>query len=304
MGNIYSNQKSGLTVVMGTIESIANDRLSMVIKSTEFKQNPDTKRSEPVPISVTVGSTIPFEDNYRVNSAVTAVGYGRGMDGCVMQAQAVLLGADIYESNVLSVVKGYVKRVFMNEEKNPDGSPKVNRENQPKKPHFDIVIPVPDTANDRWVDHVIKIYDGRVEPGKRGQIEQMQYRFKDFDPETQRCAITVVTQPAEVLERSYQLKDGRTGTSYTAYHLGSIKMDYAFEEKSLQQTRQNSAPAQTPVAETPQATQPQTAAPTQTAPTAPTTPTPSAPVQETQGNGFEVTPDITSPEMDELELFS
>lgn len=294
MGNMYTSRNSGLTVAMGKIKSIANDKLSMVIEATEYVQNSNTKKTESRAVDVNVRSAVPFtEAGYRVGYQATAVGYGRGLDGNVMQAQAVLVGADCYEDAALAVVKGTVKRTFMNEEKNQDGSPKLNREGKPKKRHFDITVTVKDETNNRWVDHVIRVYDGKVEPGKRGQIEQMQYRFKDFDPEHNRMAVTFITQPAEIKERTYIKTNGQPGTAYAAYHLGCVKMDYEYLGEK-QQTRGNeqAAPAQS---QAPVQNTPAQAAPT---PTPASVPTP-APAT---GNGFEVAPD--APDMDEMEMFN
>lgn len=299
MGNMYTNRNSGLTVAMGKIKSIADDKLSMVIESTEYVQNPETKKSEAKAVDVKVRSAVPFaEAGYRVGYQATAVGYGRGVDGNTMQAQAVLVGADIYENEALAIVKGTVKKTFMNEEKNQDGTPKLSRDGKPRKRHFDITVAVKDEANNRWVDHVIKIYDGRVEPGKRGQIEQMQYRFKDFDAEHNRMAVTFVTQPAEVLSRTYVKNNGEPGTAYAAYHMGCVKMDWEYLGEK-QQARENEQPAP---AQNQSATAQNTSASAQTAPTqaAPTTPVQSASVA---GNGFEAA-DITAPDMDEMELFN
>ena len=294
MGNMYTNRNSGLTVAMGKIKSIADDKLSMVIESTEYVQNSETKKTEAKAVDVKVRSSVPFaEAGYRVGYQATAVGYGRGVDGNTMQAQAVLVGNDIYENEALAIVKGTVKKVFMNEEKNQDGTPKLSRDGKPRKRHFDITVAVKDEANNRWVDHVIKIYDERVEPGQRGQIEQMQYRFKDFDAEHNRMAVTFVTQPAEVLERTYVKSNGEPGTAYAAYHMGCVKMDYEYLGEK-QQTRGNeqSAPAQnqtSPVQNN--------SAPAQAAPAAPAQSSPAA------GNGFEAA-EISAPDMDEMELFS
>lgn len=291
MGNMYTNLNSGLTVAMGKIKSISDDKLNMVIEATKYVQNAD-----PQPVDVKIKSPVPFtESGYRVGYQATAVGYGKGVDGNTMQAQAVLVGNDVYECEALAIVKGTVKKIFMNEEKNQDGTPKLNRDGKPRKPHFDITVAVKDEANNRWVDHVIKIYDGRVEPGKRGQIEQMKYRFKDFDPEHNRMAVTFVTQPAEVLERKFVKNNGEQGISYAAYHMGCVKMDYEYLGEK-QQTRSN---GQSVAQEAP------TPAQTQAQPSYVPQPAP-APAQEAPvatGNGFEEA-EAPAPEMDEMELFS
>lgn len=303
MGNMYTNRNSGLTVAMGKIKSIAEDRLSMVIEASEYVQeqdshNPQVKKTVSKAVDVNVRSSVPFTDaDYRVGYQATAVGYGKGTGNMAMQAQAVLIGADMFECEALAVVKGTVKRTLMNEEKNSDGTPKLNRDGKPRKPHFDIVIAVPDKVNNRWVDHVIKIYDGKTEPGKRGQIEQMKYRLKDFDYEQNGVAATFVTQPAEIKEKEYIKKNGETGVSYSAYHIGCIKMDFEYiGERTRAKENEHGTPAQV---------QPQ--APSQPAPQASNpapTPQPSYEAPTTGGNGFEAADSATAPGMEEMELFS
>ena len=251
----YKNQASGVIVSSGKIKSVSEDRMVLTLVSSEF----DRGTSANVEKEYEVSCGIPFGDEYKPGFTVTAVGYQRGKG--VIMAESVLAGNDVYETQDLAVVSGLVKFARLNEEKNADGTPKTKQDGSPKKPHFDITVTVHD--GEKYVDHVVKVYEGAVEQGKKSQMDIVKSLFKNFDRESNRIRVSIVTQPGQSYSRTVN-KDGKEYVNWGCSHMGYRSLDVDFidaKEKTndAPQKPQQEQPVPQPQ-EQPQITQPQNGA--------------------------------------------
>lgn len=229
-------QKSGFTVVVGKIKSFSDDRMVMIVETEE--RQPNVKESTPLEFQVT--SAIPFEDAYKPGYTVTAAGWPRGKN--VIGADSVMIGNDHFETQDIAIVTGFVKFARMNEEKNSDGTQKMKQDGvTPKKPHFDITVSVKE--GDKFVDHIVKVYEGKTEPGKTNQMERMAKLFSKFDRDTNRIAASIVTSPGSY-DSYTTTKNGMEYTNNVCYHMGvkTIDVDFVDQKEKGQSTPVNSKP--------------------------------------------------------------
>lgn len=222
MSKIYRNQKSGTVVASGIIKGISEDRMCMTIACQEYDRN--TKQSNEVVMEAI--TQVPYGDEYRVGFAATAVGYPRGTGK--MSAESVMIGNDYVETNDLAIVSGLVKFATYRDEMNADGTPKLNQKQEPKKPHFDITISVKE--DDKYVDHVVKVYDRPVKEGEKSEIEKCKARFANFDRETNRVRATIVTRPGTAYVSTVQ-KGDREYVNNAMSHMGITSMDLDYIDK-------------------------------------------------------------------------
>ena len=234
MSKIYSNQTSGVTVVSGKIKSISDDRCVMVITSSEYDRNAKVNNEA----DINVSSEIPFDEMYRVGYNATAVGYKRGKGTIV--AETVCIGNDTCETQDLAIVQGTVRFASLNEEKNADGTPRLNGKGEPKKPHFDITVVVKE--DDKYVNHVVKVYAGK-EDSK--QLDAVQKLFNNYNPEVQKTVVSIVTQPGD-RRTSTVTKNGQEYVNNYCYHMGYRSLDIL--DRIQVKEKEASAPAQTQAA--------------------------------------------------------
>lgn len=273
--NVYKNQASGLVVATGKIKSVSEDRMVMTVTSEQYDRT--AKKNEEVELNVSSGT--PFEDSFKNGYGVTVAGYQRGKGAIV--ADAAFIGNDYFETQDLAVVTGLVKYARLNEEKDENGAPKMKQDGKtPKKPHYDVTISV--NEGDKWVDHVIRIYEGIHEEGKKSQMDRAAALFSKFDKESNRIRATFVTSPGQSYSRTVT-KNGKEYVNYGCSHIGFKFMDVEFVD-------QKEKAKNTPAAEKPES------APVQQTPAPTPAPQPQAPVQS--GNGFE-----QNLALDEDELF-
>lgn len=224
MARMYSNQASGVTVVAGVIKSISEDR--QVITMTSKKWNPTEKKDEEFDIKVQ--SAAGFDEKmYRDGFRVTAVGYPHGKG--VINAERVLVGNEAYETQDLTILRGYVKFARYNEEKTADGASILNSKGEAKSPHFDVTISVKDETTGNYVDHIVKIYNGKTENGKKGSMDIAMTLFNKFDRETAPVIATFVTGAGS----PYTTKVERNGKEYINFkcsHFGCRLMDVEYVE--------------------------------------------------------------------------
>lgn len=221
MSKVYLNQATGLTVIEnGKIKSISEDRMTMVVTADEYNR----AENKNVSVDTTIVGTIPFDADYKVGFNVTAAGYKRGKG--TIGAETILSGNDTYENQDLAIVTGFVKFTRMNEEKNQDGTVKLNREGKPKKPHYDVTITV--NEDGKWVDHIIKVYEMPTEDGKKSNMDRVANLFRNFDAKENRIRATFVTTPGQRDSYPYTKKDGTEGMNHVCYHMGYKSMDVEF----------------------------------------------------------------------------
>lgn len=248
----YTNSSTGMKVLMGTIKSISEDRRTMVVTTQEM----DRSKNEYVPVEYTVKTQIPFEDDYKVGFDVTAAGYGHGK-GTIM-AEAVLIGNSYYDDAELAIVKGFVKKAGLKSEKNEDGTPKTKRDGSIRKPHYDVTVAIHE--GDKWVDHIIKLYDGNTPAGKKSMIDRAQAMFGRFDRETNRIKVTFVTAPGTYESKESVGKDGKTYINNYCYHLGAKAIDIEYVD---QKEKDKSTPEKAVTKPTPERVEPVQDAPQQ-----------------------------------------
>lgn len=236
MSNVYRNQKTGLITATGKIKEISEDRMVLTLSTEEY----DRGQKKKAPVDFIVSTGVPFTEDYQIGYTATAVGYPRGKG--VIAGESVLIGNDLYENMDYVVVSGLVKFARMNEEKNADGTPKVKQDGiTPKKPHYDVTISV--YEKDKWVDHIIKVYAGNPEEGKKSPVDRIAACFKNFDSKENRIRATFVTTPGQ--SYSYTVnKDGREYINNACSHIGFASFDVEYIDAEKQKTQ---APAQTPV---------------------------------------------------------
>lgn len=270
MSRIYTKQ-NGPKVVMGEVTEIKEGSMELVIRASQH--NNATKQNEDVDVKVVTGTPV---TDVKVGFKVTAVGYpGRGG---VLNADAILNGNKSYEEDGITVLTGFVRNVHMNEEMNQDGTHKVKQDGvTERKPHFDIYINTRNDGESTFQNHVIKIYDGKVEEGKATPIEKAKRLFGRFDKDTNRILVSIVTRPGQERTWTSTGKDGKEYTNTQISHMGYSAIDITY----IDQEKKKETPAQGKEDKTP--------APAQ-----------SAPAQPTQASGFE-TP---GPEIDDEEMFN
>lgn len=326
---IYNNQNTQMSVISGKIESIAEDRLSLSVKSEKYVHADNARHEEILPVSVDT----PLGDDYSVGQDVTIVSFFNARS---KMHEAMYIGnkSGYYEEEEgkLCVIHGEVMYAGYNEEKNEDGTKKMTKERRAadgsieepheKKPHFDIAIattePDPNSNQEnatRRVLHVIKVYpkknrdkDGNETGGvDNSQIEGLKRQFRTFDRKEKPAIVTVATRPGT--EWSYEKEyNGTVYNNVQVSHIGFNSLDMTYiqaREKTQQQTAQQEAPAQA---------QPQQAAPAQAAPIqddeipfaadAPVqNAAPAADTQAQAGSGFSASAPEEDEEMDTAGMF-
>ena len=260
MARMYSNQASGLTVVTGEIKSISEDRQVMTVASKRWNQT-DRKEEE---FEMQVQSAAGFDEaSYRVGYRVTAIGYPHGKN--VLSAERVLTGNETYETQDLTILRGYVKFARFNEEKDRNGQPIINAKGQPRAAHFDVTISVKDESTGNYVDHTVKIYNGKVEEGKKGNMDRAIAIFKEFDREKAPMIATFVTGAGSPYTTKTE-KDGKEYVNFKCSYLGYKLMDVERVEPRERAKAPAEKIAPAPAQETPVQAEPTNTAPSQNQP--------------------------------------
>lgn len=243
MSKIYRNKETALNVLSGKIKSVAEDGLSMIVTSQEWKQHTDDKTGkrymEANPVEFVARWAIPVPAlSYFVGNDVTVVGYGQGKENGHprINVEQILTRSEVYKSEELDVVRGLVKFASYNDEKNADGTPKLKQDGQTeRKPHFDITVTCRDEENDRWVNHIFPIYNTKNNPN---EIDRYKKKFANFDDKTNRALVTIVTSPGQepyAVTKSY---NGEERVFWNVRHMGikSFDLEMIDERKKTKDT--------------------------------------------------------------------
>lgn len=249
MSKIYRNKDTSIHVLSGKIQSVAEDGLSMVVSSQEWKQKTDEKTNktymEANPIDFLVKWAVPVaDDTYTVGNDVTVVGYGQGKENGLLRinVEQVLTKSEVYKSDELDVVRGFVKFASYNDEKNVDGTPKLKQDGQtPRKPHFDITVTCRDEENDRWVNHIFPIYNTKNNPK---EIERYQKKFANFDAKTNRALVTIVAGPGAEPYAVTKNYNGQESVYWNVRHMGIKSFDMEMiDERTKSKETPTASPA-------------------------------------------------------------
>ena len=249
---MYNNQASGLSVVSGVVKSISEDRQVMTVESRRWNQ---AERKEE-DFEIQVQSAAGFDERaYKVGFRVTAIGYPHGKG--VLNAERVLTGNETYETQDLTILRGYVKFARLNEEKDEHGQPIMNAKGQPRSPHFDVTISAKDESTGNYVDHTVKIYNGKVEEGKKGNMDRAIAIFRTFDRESAPAIVTFVTGAGSPYTTKTE-KDGKEYVNFRCSYLGYKLMDVEYVEARDRSKANTEKAAPAPVQEAPAKAEPAT----------------------------------------------
>ncbi len=241
MAKVY-RKKNGIMVISGPVVRTApapGGATDVVIRTEEY--DPNAKKwnsSEWTVRSAEVDPTL------AIGSIATSYGYQSAPNG--MAAQKITVGpATQIVDETTEIVSGPIHKAEYKPEVNDDGTPKLKRDGTPRKPHFDVVIVVPDEMGHK-VHHTIRIYNFKNAEGST-EIEKAQAKFKDFKSSTETpTEITVVTSPAPINTWESEW-NGRMYTNYGCDHLGKRSWDVnVVGAPARTQTAEQSAPTPAP----------------------------------------------------------
>lgn len=262
MSRMYKSD-NGLVTMTGLVDSISEDKMSAKVTYDKW----DITENKNVKTTDTVYTTSPIEE--KVGDLVAVQGWVESSRGVSKIIAEIFSKENVYcevqdgnkktgEPNMKALIAGRV--LFANErtEMNEDGTPKLNKAGQPRKPHFDITIAT-GRGEDR-VTHVVKFYDFAARVGKDGKeipaqhnIERYKKAFAKFDRETNPIYVWCMTTPGS----AYQTTNGQY-TNNNMSHMGATKMDLTYLN-ALEQTKvteqegekEEETPIPTPTSTTP-----------------------------------------------------
>ena len=267
MAKIY-RKKTGMVVLSGPVKSIAPDRMSMVLGTQSY----NTKETKWVDEEFTVQVSQPLDEMIQVGEPATAAGYQNGQAS--IMAQAVSAKQAVFNTEEMSVVSGFLKKAQYKDELEADGTPKLKRDGSPRKPHFDLIVIVPE--GDRRVMHTIKTYNftRAGEEDKMSNIDRMKNRFKDFvNEEDTPTYVTIVTQVGQ--ERSWESDyNNKVYENYACDHMGinSLDVEYCYDREQVRTNASQTQAHQEAAQPTPAPVQTQQPTPVPVAPVAQTAP--------------------------------
>lgn len=224
----FQSTKTGLNVVSGKVKEVKDGVL--VVEATYFDKDGEHKED----VNIKTGET----EGIKVGYSVTAVGFKGGAN--TVNADKVMNGNDYYEAEGAAILAGFVSDARLYEEKEEDGSPRLNKDGKPKKPHFDVTISVKE--GDEYVSHRVKVYNT---DNQKDAIEKAQKRLsglnetktKDGKEFETKIYATIITRPGDEYPTS------RNGKTYrNVSHMGINKMDL---EKRFVEVKENVKPAPT-----------------------------------------------------------
>lgn len=236
MSKVYRN-KTGILTVSGKVKEISADRTNVTITSAVY--NSGEKKWGAVEYTANV--SLPVGEDFTVGTEVMAVGYQSGQGK--LTANALFAGKGYYEEAELGFLAGEVVKAVLNEEKNADGSAKLKQDGTARKRHFDIFVRTLHMDGEEAL-HIVKVYDGRVTPGEKTQLEKTMARFKPYMEEGKSATVFIATDVAQSYSYEATDRDGNTVVRTNHSHMGYKSLDIAFGEVR-ENARTQSAPEQT-----------------------------------------------------------
>ena len=175
MSRLY-RRNTGLIIVSGKAVDVRNNPVGKEVEIEVEEVNRQT-RERTKNIITAVSNSV--DDDVAVGKIVTAIGYQSGMN--IITAHSITAGPSVRFIEDVEVISGPIHKVEYKAEVNEDGTPKLKRDGQPRKPHFDVTIRVPDEQGHN-VSHRVKIYNFAKpkEAGERTEIEKAQKIFERF----------------------------------------------------------------------------------------------------------------------------
>lgn len=275
MSRVYTNQKTGLTVVSGKVKDISEDKKTITVAVQEFVRGENGEHGSYQNKDAVLVAQTPVEDII-VGDFVTGNGFKAG--GGKINVDRVAHENNYVEAEGFGIISGEVLFANKNEEIDREtNQPRLTQAGTPRKPHFDITVAA-GTGESR-VNHVVRIYNTQ-DQDNIGRYEKL---FANFDRKENPVYVSIVTKAenANTYMRESTDKQGRVWQNSYMSHMGTNFMDVNFV---------NGRERNTPQAQPPQ----------QGAPAAPQ----QAPAQEapqnnvSQSNGF----DYNLDDLDELDM--
>lgn len=237
MSKVY-RRKTGLIIASGKVVNIRSNAAGKEVEIAIRERNRQTKEVTEKVITAISNSV---DDDVAVGKVVTAIGYQSGLD--IISASSVTAGANVRYVEDIEVVSGPVAKAEFKSETNPDGTPKLKRDGQPRKPHFDVTIKVPDEEGHN-VSHRIKIYNfaREREAGEKTEIEKAQAAFSRWvDKDETPVIATIVTMPGTTSSWESEY-NGKIYQNFASDHLGKASWDLNWMDEARQPQR-NTDPA-------------------------------------------------------------
>ena len=239
---IYDNKKTGLTTIVGVVESISDDRLKYNVKSETFNRTTNKREN----ISLPVSNETPLDEKVSVGDKITVVGFNNPRNKSY-DAMFVTTESGSFDYEDLSVISGEVMFASYNEEKNADGSARMTKERtaadgstvpaKPKKPHFDIAVstvePDPDSDKEgatRRVLHIVSVYSfpGKTDEDKaKDPIIRVKKLFGNYSHKENPAYVTIVTTPGMEYTTEKTVGD-KTYVNHNVRHMGYKALDVEF----------------------------------------------------------------------------
>lgn len=218
MSKMYTNQKTGLTVVSGKVKTKSDDGKNITVGV----QQRNVEKNIYEFVDVTLTAPVPVE-GIAVGDYITATGFkasgGRINIDTINHENAYI------EAEGFGVLSGEV--LFANKSDEIDkttGQPRLTQAGSPKKPHFDITVAV-GKGNDR-VTHTVKIYNIK-DQDNIGRYEKL---FANFNRESNPMYVSIVTKAENASSYMRETKDksGRIWQNQCMSHLGMNSLDVNF----------------------------------------------------------------------------
>lgn len=240
MSRLYRRQ-TGLIIASGKCVNIRSNPSGKEVEIAIRERNRQTKE---VTEKIVTAVSNSVDDDVAVGKIVTAIGYQSGMD--IISASSVTAGASVRYVEDVEVVSGLVQKAEYKPEVNEDGTPKLKRDGNPRKPHFDVTIKVPDEEGHN-VSHRIKIYNfvKAKDPGDKTEIDKAKAIFANWiDKDETPVIATIVTKPgtSSSWESEY---NGKVYQNFASDHLGKFSWDFNWmNEPPARQNTQTQTQAQ------------------------------------------------------------
>lgn len=215
-------RKTGLIIASGAVVGIDNQPEGKTVKISIREYNGQLKDWNDRIINAVSNSV---DDNVAVGCIATAIGYQSGID--TIFASSVTTGNKTRYIEDIEVVTGRVYKAELKTETNEDGSQKLKRDGSPRKPHFDITIPVLDEEGHN-VLHRIKIYNFKetADSNKETEIQKAERIFKNFvDKDETPVEATIVTRPGSNSSWESEYR-GKIYQNFASDHLGKDSWDF------------------------------------------------------------------------------
>lgn len=220
MSKLY-RRKTGLIIASGKVVNVKSNPTCKQVEISIREYDQQTKEMKEKIVTALSNSV---DDDVAIGKVVTAIGYQSGLD--TITAQSITAGAAVRYVEDVEVISGPVHKVEYRPEVNEDGTPKLKRDGNPRKPHFDVTIKVPDEEGHN-VSHRVKIYNF-AKPhaaGERTEIEKAQKLFERWvDREETPVIATIVTNPGTTSSWESEY-NGKVYQNFASDHLGKTSWD-------------------------------------------------------------------------------